>query len=155
MLFRSQHTAPAYLSALQMVQLVARQVAGFFTRYDVWLTPTLGEPPVPLGTFDSPEDNPLAGLARAAAFVPFTPIANMTGQPAMSVPLFWNDADLPIGTHFIGRFGDDATLFRLAAQLEAARPWSGRLPPAVASLTTARPEPTKTTTYPSSSKPRS
>ena len=150
-----QHTAPAYLSALQTVQLIARQIAGFFTRYDVWLTPTLGEPPVPLGTFDSPEDNPLAGLFRAAAFVPFTPIANATGQPAMSVPLFWNDAGLPIGTHFIGRFGDEATLFRLAAQLEAARPWSGRRPPAVASLTTARPEPTKTTAYPRGGKPGS
>jgi amidase len=122
-------TAPAYLMALTMVQMVSRQIAQFFTRYDVWLTPTLGEPPVPLGTFDSPPDTPLAGLFRAAAFVPFTPICNVTGQPAMSMPLFWNAAGLPIGTHFVGRFGDEATLFRLAAQLEAAQPWISRRPP--------------------------
>jgi amidase len=115
--------------ALQYLQGLSRQVAHFMTQYDVVLTPTLGEPPVALGTFDSPSDNPLAGMARAAMFVPFTPLCNMTGQPAMSVPLYWNDEGLPVGTHFIGRFGDEATLFRLAAQLETARPWSARRPP--------------------------
>lgn len=67
------------------------------------------------------------GLRRSASFA--SPNANITGQPAMSIPLFWNAAGLPNGTHFIGRFGDEATLFRLAAQLEAARPWAGRRPP--------------------------
>jgi amidase len=124
-----QHSASAYLLALQDLQKVSRQVARFFLDYDVWLTPTLGEPPVPLGTFDSPPENPLQGLIRAASFVPFTPICNITGQPAMSVPLYWNAEGLPIGSHFIGRFGDEATLFRLAAQLEQARPWAGRRPP--------------------------
>ncbi|MCK5654487.1 MAG: amidase, partial [Dehalococcoidia bacterium] len=97
--------------------------------YDVWLTPTLAEPPVPLGTFDSPPDNPMKGFDRAVVFCPFTPLCNFTGQPAMSVPLYWNAEGLPVGTHFIGRFGDEATLFRLAAQLEEARPWAGRRPP--------------------------
>jgi amidase len=124
-----QVAAPDYLMALQYMQGLSRQIAHFMTRYDVVLTPTLGEPPVPLGTFDSPADNPLAGMARAATFVPFTPLCNMTGQPAMSVPLYWNDEGLPVGTHFIGRFGDEATLFRLAAQFESARPWSARRPP--------------------------
>ena len=124
-----QHSASAYLLALQDLQKVSRQVARFFLDYDVWLTPTLAEPPVPLGTFDSPPENPLQGLIRAASFVPFTPICNITGQPAMSVPLYWNAEGLPIGSHFIGRFGDEATLFRLAAQLEQARPWAGRRPP--------------------------
>jgi amidase len=62
-------------------------------------------------------------------FVGYTPLCNITGQPAMSVPLFWNDDNLPIGSHFIGRFGDEATLFRLAAQLEEERPWAERRPP--------------------------
>jgi len=123
-----QTKAPGYLIALQDLQKIARQVATYFVKYDVWLTPTLAEPPVPLGTFDSPPDNPMLGLFRAASFVPFTPICNITGQPAMSVPLFWNASGLPIGTHFIGRFGDEATLFRLAAQLEQARPWAKRRP---------------------------
>jgi amidase len=127
-----QHTAAGYLAALQRLQLVSRQIAHFFTSYDLWLTPTLAEPPLPLGAFDSTPDNPLAGLFRAATFVPFTPLCNITGQPAMSVPLFWNAEGLPIGTHFVGRFGDEATLFRLAAQLEAVRPWGGRRPPLAA-----------------------
>jgi amidase len=124
-----QHSASAYLLALQDLQKISREVARFFVDYDIWLTPTLGEPPVPLGTFDSPPENPLQGLMRAAAYVPFTPICNITGQPAMSVPLYWNAGGLPVGSHFIGRFGDEATLFRLAAQLEQARPWAGRRPP--------------------------
>jgi len=128
----SSYSAPDYLLALQTVQWVARQFAGFFRDYDVLLTPTLAEPPVALGTFDSPEDDPLRGFHRAEEFVPFTPICNMTGQPAMSVPLFWNSAGLPVGSHFIARFGDEATLFRLAAQLEEARPWAQRRPPVAA-----------------------
>jgi len=123
------NTAPEYLLALQDLQQVARDVARFFVAHDVWLTPTLGEPPVPLGSFEGGPDDPLHGLRRSAAFVPFTPIANVTGQPAMSVPLSWNATGLPVGAHFVGRFGDEATLFRLGAQLEAARPWAARRPP--------------------------
>ncbi len=131
------YTAPAYLLAVENVQRMSRTIARFFVDYDVWLTPTLGEPPVPLGTFDSPADNPLQGFTRAAAFVPFTPICNATGQPAMSVPLFWTDDGLPVGSHFVGRFGDEATLFRLAAQLEQARPWADRRPPVSATAVSA------------------
>ena len=107
---------------------MARQIARFFVDHDVWLTPTLAKPPLPLGSFDPQPGNPLYGLQRIAAFVPFTPLCNVTGQPAMSVPLFWNAQGLPIGTHFVGRFGGEATLFRLAAQLEMARPWAARRP---------------------------
>ncbi len=121
--------APAYLLAVSLLQRISREVARFMQRYDLWLTPTLAEPPVPLGTFESPPDNPLYGIVRAAGFVPFTPLCNVTGQPAMSVPLFWNEAGLPVGTHFAARFGDEAILFRLAAQLEEARPWADRRPP--------------------------
>ena len=123
-----QQTGASYLLALQWLQRTSRDVARFMEDYDVWLTPTLGEPPLPLGSFDATPDDPMAGMRKAAQFVPFTPICNATGQPAMSVPLFWNDQGLPIGTHFVGRFGDEATLFRLAAQLEAARPWGNRRP---------------------------
>jgi amidase len=101
----------------------------FFSNYDVLLTPTLAEPPVPLGTFDSTPGNPLQGLIRSASFAPFTPVFNITGQPAMSVPLFCNQDGLPIGSQFVARYGDEATLFRLAAQLEMAQPWSGKRPP--------------------------
>ena len=123
-----QQSASAYLLSLSLLQRVSREVARFFLGYDILLTPTLGEPPVPLGTFDSPPEDPLKGLRRTESFVPFTPICNATGQPAMSVPLYWNAAGLPVGAHFIGRFGDEATLFRLAAQLESIRPWAGRRP---------------------------
>jgi len=123
-----QHSASSYLLSLTFLQRVARNIARFFLKYDLWLTPTLSEPPVPLGTFDSPPENPLQGLRRAETFVPFTPICNASGQPAMSVPLYWNAEGLPVGVHFVGRFGEEATLFRLAAQLESARPWAGRRP---------------------------
>jgi amidase len=128
----SQYHATEYVQAVQKLQRISRTIARFFTDYDIWLTPTLAEPPVPLGTFNSLPDNPLAGFERSAEFVPFTPICNMTGQPAMSVPLFWNSEGLPVGSHFVARFGDEATLFRLAAQLEQARPWAQRRPPVAA-----------------------
>jgi len=124
----NRRRAADYLLAVQDLQRVARQVAQFFVQYDVWLSPTLAEPPLPLGSFDPTPDNPMQGIFRAAQFVPFTPIFNATGQPAMSVPLFWSRENLPIGVQFAGRFGDEATLFRLAAQLEQARPWAGRWP---------------------------
>lgn len=122
-------TGSKYLLAVQTLQRLARDVARFFLDYDVWLTPTLAQPPLSLGSFEPSPDDPLKGLRQSAAFAPFTAICNMTGQPAMSVPLFWNKDGLPMGAHFIGRFGDEATLFRLAAQLEEARPWAKRFPP--------------------------
>jgi len=118
----------SYLLAVNTLQGITRQIARFFVDYDVWLTPTLAEPPLPLGSFEPRTSNPRYGLERALAWVPFTPICNATGQPAMSVPLAWNAEGLPIGTHFVGRFGEESTLFRLAAQLEQARPWHSRRP---------------------------
>lgn len=119
--------AHEYLLAIAHLQQVTRTMAAFLEPYDVLLTPTLGDVPLPLGTLAG-EDTSAASL-RAASYVPFTPLANVTGLPAMSVPLAWTAAGLPVGSHFIGRRGDEATLFRLAAQLEEARPWAGRRPP--------------------------
>lgn len=130
-------TASDYIRGVQALHKLARDIARFFADHDVWLTPTLAEPPLPLGSFDPTPENPLQGYTRAATFVPFTPLFNVTGQPAMSVPLFWNAEGLPIGAHFIGRFGDEATLLRLAAQLEQARPWADRRPPVSAEAVSA------------------
>jgi amidase len=111
------------------LQQVSRDIARFMIDYDVLLTPTLTKPPAKLGWMDMPPEDPLRGLMRAGEYATYTPMNNFTGQPAMSVPLVWNKEGLPIGTHFVGRFGDEATLFRLAAQLEQARPWADRRPP--------------------------
>ncbi len=121
--------AGQYLGAVQNLQKITRQVAVYFEGIDVLITPTLGEPPAPLGTFDSPPGEPLAGLFRAAAYVPFTPPFNVTGQPGISLPLHWNEDGLPIGVQLVGRFGDEETLLSLAGQLEQAAPWASRRPP--------------------------
>jgi len=118
------------LTAEQTIHKQSREIAAFYEDYDIWLTPTLGEPPVPLGTFEfTPGSDPMETIHRALKFVPFTPICNATGQPAMSVPLFWNDEGLPIGAHFVAEYGNESLLFRLARQLEQSRPWDQRRPP--------------------------
>jgi amidase len=122
-------SAPRYLLTVSAIQGIARSLAHQSADFDIVLTPTLAEPPVPLGTFESPADDPLYGFKRCMEFIPFTPICNITGQPAISVPLYWNKDALPIGIQFMAKFGDEATLFRLAAQLEEARPWAQRHPP--------------------------
>ncbi len=119
------HDASEYLLAVETVQADARRIAGFHQTYDVLLSPSLAAPPVPLGTFAG---DPRLTFEVDAAFAAFTWIANATGQPAMSVPLHWNDAGLPIGVHFSAASGEEALLIRLAAQLEAARPWAQRQP---------------------------
>lgn len=140
-------SAREYASALRTLERTARAVGPFFVDYDVLLTPTLAAPPPPVGSLGpSPQEKLLlrlmgavgsgrliraAGMlnrvaAEAFELTPWTPLFNVTGQPAMSVPLSWNDEGLPVGAHFVGRFGDEATLFRLAGQLERARPWADR-----------------------------
>jgi len=119
------------LIALDHHNAVSRQVAPFFARCDAFLSPTIARPPAPLGEIDQNR----AGLTaidwtrQVFEYVPFTALYNTTGQPAISLPLHWNAAGVPIGVQLAGRFGDEATLLRLAAQLEAARPWRARRPP--------------------------
>jgi amidase len=124
-----KRTAVDYLGAINRLQVFSRIFARTFGEFDLWLTPTLAQPPVLLGALDSPKEDPLRGFYAGAEFVAFTPLFNATGQPAMSVPLYWNEQGLPIGVQFIGRYGEEDTLFQLAAQLERARPWAGRHPP--------------------------
>lgn len=114
--------------AIQDMQRMAREIAPFFTQYDVWLTPTSPQPPQPLGWFDFDPKHPKQATERMSDIPRFSAIANLTGQPAISLPLHWTPNGLPVGVQFIGRYGDEATLLRLAAQIEAAAPWSARVP---------------------------
>jgi amidase len=122
-------SAAAYLRAQERCQRFARSVAHFLDGLDVWLTPTLSTPPERIGAITSTPDEPMRALQVGGRTVAYAGVvANITGNPAMSVPLYWNGDDLPIGVHFLARYGDEATLFRLAAQLETARPWADRRP---------------------------
>ncbi|HEY5289333.1 MAG TPA: amidase [Caulobacteraceae bacterium] len=116
----------AYVQALQAAHAFGRIVAGFFERYDVLLMSTLGSPAIPIGHLRNGDGRDYA--ERLFAFMPNTQAFNVTGQPAMSVPLATSAAGLPIGLQFTGRAGEEALLFRLAGQLEQARPWAGRRP---------------------------
>ena len=130
MFLRDQkHSAADYLLAVQDLQQISRDVGHFFTNHDIWLTPTLAQPPMPLGYFDYTPQTRDQHLTRLGEFTGFTLIANATGLPAISLPLHWNQDNLPIGVQLIGRYGEEATLLRLAAQLEQANPWSDRRPP--------------------------
>lgn len=122
-------TIVEYMDALAELQVLADQLAQFQAPYDVWLTSVAGGPPPLLGSFTSTVEDPTRGVRAAAAYLPFTTLINVSGQPAMSVPLFWNADGIPIGTQFVGPYGDEGLLYRLAAQLEAARPWATRRPP--------------------------
>lgn len=144
-LLGAELSAGQAFAALQVLQAQARSVHRFFEQYDILLTPTLGSPPLLIGELEPRGAEALAHrtianlrlgsilrlkrviqatVNRVFEFVPFTPLANVTGQPSMSVPLYWNARGLPIGTQFTARFGAEATLFRLASALEAARPWA-------------------------------
>jgi len=126
-----KRTGANYLGVVEELQRFSRKIARFYNEsdYDVILSPTMTIPPTKLGAFQPTSDDPMRGFRASSAFCAFTEIQNITGQPAMSVPLFWNEGNVPIGVQFAGRFGDEATLFRLAAQLEQARPWIDRKPP--------------------------
>ncbi|MCY1014999.1 amidase [Pyxidicoccus sp. MSG2] len=116
--------------ALATFNAVSRSVGAFFVEHDLLLTPTVAVPPFKLGVMNAMEPRaPEDWYAHVFSLCPFSALFNVTGQPAMSVPLYWNAEGLPIGVQFAGRFADEATLFRLAGQLEEARPWAARRPP--------------------------
>jgi len=124
-----QIPASAYQRAVSLIQIASRQIAAFFETYHAWYTPTLEKPPLPLGTLDGRETDVDKAFAPIVEYTSYTPIFNATGQPAISLPLYWTPRGLPVGIQIAGRFGDEGLLFRLAAQLERAKPWSERKPP--------------------------
>ena len=129
-LFESARTTSAadYGRAVGSLQTLARRIVSFWSEADVVVTPTLALPPVPIG-WQEEVDGPIEQLLRNTEFTPFTAIANLTGQPAMSLPLHWSEAGVPVGVQAIGPPAGDALLLSLAAQIETARPWRDRRPP--------------------------
>ena len=126
------HTARAadYARAIGIMHRTGRVVAPFFKRFVVLLTPTMCRPPHPLGIIDMMTTDEVAYSQAVLGTIAFTSLWNSCGNPAMSVPLAWSRAGLPLGVQFVGGFGDEATLLRLGAQLERAQPWADRRPPA-------------------------
>ncbi len=152
-LLGNSFAAGEFVNAIRRWDVASRKMGQFFQKYDLYLTPATAFPPPKIG-----ELNPkpaeialmkvvnklrLGGLLKASGIVnqlaeksfekmPFTQLANFTGLPAMSLPFHWTKDRLPVGSHFIAPSGDEATLFRLAGQLEKARPWFDRRPPSFA-----------------------
>ena len=116
-----------YVRSVAQLRGRARSIVAFWNGYDGVLTPTLAQPPPEIGTVIV--EDPWESFRLAGRFTAFTQVANMTGLPAVSLPLHWSDDGLPIGSQLIGRPAGEATLIRLSAQLEAARPWRDRRPP--------------------------
>ncbi|HEU4702546.1 MAG TPA: amidase [Conexibacter sp.] len=120
--------AAHYLAAQAQLQALARGFVTAMSEYDVVLTPSLALRPRPIGELNGDNEDPAETFARAGDFTPFCAIANVTGQPAISLPFAHGEDGLPVGIHFFGRPADEATLLSLGAQLEAARPWAARRP---------------------------
>ena len=125
----AKQSATDYVAAQLAAFQISRSLATFFADCDVFLSPTLCAPPLRIGEIDSMSENLSHISPILRRYMPGTSMFNMSGQPAMSVPLAWNAAGLPLGMMFAARFGDEATLFRLAAQLEQQRPWKDKKPP--------------------------
>jgi amidase len=121
-------TALDYLLARTQLTAISRGIIALWESYDVMLTPGLAERPVPIGEIDACSEHPWEDFQRSGRFTPYTAIFNVTGQPAISVPLFHGDDGLPLSVQLAGRPADEATLLSLTAQLEAARPWTARRP---------------------------
>jgi amidase/6-aminohexanoate-cyclic-dimer hydrolase len=118
----------AYARALRAMHGLGRQLGRFFERYDVLLSPTMATPPLPLEAFRTGDGEFSTYVRSLMLTTGFTQLMNAVGNPAMSVPLYWNADGLPIGSQFAGRFGDESALLRLAAQLERERSWFDRRP---------------------------
>jgi amidase len=134
-----ERSAGRYLREVGLHQAVARGIAAWYeSGFDLLLTPTMAEPPVPLGTHDDSGEDPLDAFHRSRPQGAFTALFNMTGQPAISLPLHWTADGLPVGVQLVAPYGREDLLIRIAAQLERARPWAERTPPVVASALASR-----------------
>jgi amidase/6-aminohexanoate-cyclic-dimer hydrolase len=125
-------TGADYLASVGKIHAYGRELAGFFAGWDMLLTATLAEPPAVVGRFSHDDPDYVhyrTGPGMVFDYSPFCAAFNASGQPAASVPLWWNSSGLPIGIHLAARFGDDETLIALCAELEQARPWMSRRPP--------------------------
>ncbi len=120
-------SAPAYLQSRAWLGMWTRRMADWWTGHDLLLTPTLGAPPPELGWFTA--DGPEQEERRIASFIPYTAQFNMTGQPAISLPLHWTPGGLPVGVQLVAAYGREDLLVRVASQLEQAAPWADRHPP--------------------------
>jgi amidase len=121
-------TALQYAAAIEQLQTWSRRLAAWWVDNDVLVVPTSPEPPVPLGEL-APDQLGREGSAKMARLVTFTAPFDVTGQPAISLPLHWNDDGLPIGVQLVAGYGREDVLLRVASQLEQARPWTDRRPP--------------------------
>jgi amidase len=122
-------TAAQYQMCWASLQRLSRQVAAWHQTYDAWITPVLATPPMKIGTVNLEETDLTKAWAPIASYAPFTALQNITGQPAISLPLGWSKSGLPIGVQFVGRFGEEHLLLQLGAQIEKAEPWSKKRPP--------------------------
>jgi amidase len=122
------HSGADLFVALEKNQLAAREAAAWHADHDLLLTPTLGEPPTRIGEYAPDPENPAMPIVRATPIASFTASANITGQPAISLPLHWADDGMPIGVQLVAAYGREDLLLRVAAQLEEAQPWADRIP---------------------------
>ena len=120
----SQITSVGYLGAVAQLQALARGLVAFFAGYDLLLTPALAERPLEIGDCNGLGSEPLADLARSGAFTPFTALFNITGQPAISIPIGFGEDNLPTAVQIVGKPLGEDTLLQVASQIEAARPWA-------------------------------
>jgi Asp-tRNA(Asn)/Glu-tRNA(Gln) amidotransferase A subunit family amidase len=121
-------TGVEYVAAIAAAHAMGRRMAQFLTGYDLILSTVLAGPPPKLGYFDQNSGDVVTFAERVNTYLSVTPLHNATGTPAMSVPLHWTADGLPVGVHFAARYGEEATLLQLAAQLEQAQPWFDRVP---------------------------
>lgn len=117
------------LASEVQLHAVAREVIRWMAGYDAVLTPALAEAPVRLGTIDACSDDPWAAFRRSGRFTPYTALFNVTGSPAISVPLYQREDGLPLAVQLVGQPAQEGGLLSLAAQLEQAQPWGDRRPP--------------------------